>query len=224
MIRAARGVMLAFGLSASVAAIVPAQTPPPTTPPPVPRPFPGSNPPPTAPPSKTNPTQPASPTPAPPAQTAPPQTPPAQTTPPPAAPVQTPPAQPAATTSRGAAPSEASLGVRFFPDAEFLESFDAGLGQTLFLFGTNAPYPDVVAFYKKELGTSGTELFKVPPMQQFDLDKFQEEKMVYRPSVVVKDYTWTGINGELKDGYLFVDGRNEKRYRTIVQIVPAPVK
>ena len=59
-------------------------------------------------------------------------------------------------------------------------------------------------------------------MQQFDLDKFQEDKMACRPSVVVKDYAWTGMNGELADGYLFVAGTNQKRYRTIVQIVPAP--
>jgi hypothetical protein len=39
--------------------------------------------------------------------------------------------------------------------------------------------------------------------------------MAYPPSVVVKDYTWNGGTG-----YLAVSGTTEKRYRTIIQIVP----
>jgi hypothetical protein len=58
-----------------------------------------------------------------------------------------------------------------------------------------------------------------PPMQQFDLGRFQEESMAYPPSVVVKDYTWNG-----SEGYLFVVGVQEKRYKTIIQIVPATAK
>jgi hypothetical protein len=122
------------------------------------------------------------------------------------------------------APSEATLGVKSYPGAEFLESFNAGGGQRLYLFGMNATYAEVVAFYKGELRTNGKELFKTPAMQQFDLDKFVEEKMAYPPSVVVKDYTWAGLSGGLKDGYLFIDGTAEKRFKTIVQIVPAPIK
>jgi hypothetical protein len=116
------------------------------------------------------------------------------------------------------------LGVKSYPGAEFLESFSAGFGQRLYLFGTNATFAEVVAFYKGELRTNGKELFKAPPMQQFDLDKFVEEKMAFPPSVVVKDYMWTGLSGGLKDGYLFVDGTTEKRFKTIVQIVPGPTK
>ena len=40
----------------------------------------------------------------------------------------------------------------------------------------------------------------------------------------VKDYTWPGVTGELKAGYVFVDGTTEKRFNTVVQIVPATVK
>jgi hypothetical protein len=39
--------------------------------------------------------------------------------------------------------------------------------------------------------------------------------MAYPPSIVVKDYF-----SENSPGYLFVDGTSEKRYRTIIQIVP----
>ena len=35
------------------------------------------------------------------------------------------------------------------------------------------------------------------------------------PSVVVKDYTWNG-----SAGYLAASGSTEKRFRTIIQIVP----
>ena len=49
---------------------------------------------------------------------------------------------------------------------------------------------------------------------QFDLGRFQDN-MAYPPSIVVKDYF-----SENSPGYLFVSGTSEKRYRTIIQIVP----
>ena len=60
-------------------------------------------------------------------------------------------------------------------------------------------------------------------MQQFDLGRFRDDTMAYPPSVVVKDYTW-GLDGQRSDGYLFVNGTTEKRYRTIIQIVPNTAK
>jgi hypothetical protein len=172
------------------------QTPPPT-PPPVPKPFPGSRPP-----DATSTKPPA------PVQTV---------TPPATAGVQT--QSPAPGT-----PSEATLGVRIYPGARFLESYDAGRGQRYYLFGTNDAYATVVAFYKSELRTGGRELYRTPATQQFDLDKFQDETMAFPPSVVIKDYTWTGVNGELTPGYLFLEGTTETRFGTIVQIVPAPAR
>ena len=116
-------------------------------------------------------------------------------------------------------PSEADLGVRVYQGADFLDSFDAGRGQRFFIYGTNDSYADVVAFYKQQRG-GGSEVFKTPPTQRFELDvKFKEETMAFPPSVVVKDYTWNN-----SEGYLYVDGTHEKRYRTIIQIVPAPAK
>jgi hypothetical protein len=161
-------------------------------------------------PDKSKPAQPATP----PVQSAEPQT------------SQTKPAQPPAVTTAPApagTPTEASLGVKFFPGAEYLGSFDAGRGQRLYLFGTNAAFAEVVAFYKQQLRGS-SELFKEPAMQQFDIPgaKFQKESMAFPPSVTVKDYTWTGVTGGLTEGYLFVDGATEKRFKTVVQIVPAP--
>ena len=102
-----------------------------------------------------------------------------------------------------------------YPSAEFIDSYDAGLGQRYYLYGSNAPYVDVVTYYRNTLKNGGREIYKAPAMQQFDLGKFQDDSMAYPPSVVVKDYTWNG-----SAGYLAAVGTTEKRYRTIIQIVP----
>jgi hypothetical protein len=114
-------------------------------------------------------------------------------------------------------PTEADLGVSIYPSSEYLDSFDAGRNQRAYLFGTNDTYADVIAFYKRLRG-GGRELFKSPAMQQFDLDvKYKEETMAFPPAVIVKDYG--SANG---DGYLFVDGVREKRFKTIVEVVTPP--
>jgi hypothetical protein len=168
---------------------------------PVPRPFPQPN-------------QPASP---PPSSTAPPPTTVSKApTPPAVAPVVT----SAAVANR---PSERDLGVPIYPAADYLDSYDAGRGQRYYLFGTNAAFADIVAYYKNTLHDNGHELFKTPAMQQFDLGKFRDDTMAYPPSVVVKDYTWA-LDGQRSDGYLAVDGTRQKRYKTVIQIVPATGK
>ena len=133
------------------------------------------------------------------------------------APPATTPTAAAATPNRPAG-SGPDIGVPIYPTAEFLDSVDAGAGQRYYLYGVNAAYDAIVTFYKTTLKNGGRELFnKTPPTQQFDLGKFKDDTMVYPPSVVVKDYTWNGSTG-----YLFVSGTTEKRFRTIIQIVPPP--
>lgn len=172
-----------------------------TPPIPVPRPFPQPN-------------QPSSPPAAPPA-----------TTPPTAArvPDQPAPAAVAPTNAPASRPTERDLGVPIYPAADYLDAYDAGRGQHYYLFGTNAAYAEIVAYYRNMLHDSGHELFKAPAMQQFDLGKFRDDTMAYPPSVVVKDYTWA-LDGQRADGYLVVDGTKEKRYKTVIQIVPATGK
>ena len=157
--------------------------------PPVPKPFPGASAPPTTQttPAKTEPATPASP------QTA--------------APVPPP---------TGGGPTEATLGVSPYPTAEFLDVFDAGRGQRYFLFGTNAPYAEIVGYYKTLLKSGGKSVTDTPAMQIFELGKFQDQTMAFPPSVTVKDYSTSG------QGDLFVDGTKEKRFKTIIQIVPLP--
>ena len=90
------------------------------------------------------------------------------------------------------------------------------MGQRYYIYGSNSSYADVVTYYRNLMKNSGRELYKTPPMQQWDLGRYQEDSMAYPPSVVVKDYTWNG-----SAGYLQVTGTTEKRYKTIIQIVPA---
>jgi hypothetical protein len=108
-------------------------------------------------------------------------------------------------------------GVPVYQGAELLSAFDTGRGQQVFLLGIDMPYSDVVAFYKTQFRASGSEVFRAPAMHQFDLGPFRSDTMAYRPGVVVKDYAGT----DASTGYLHVTGVTEKRYRTVIQIVPA---
>jgi hypothetical protein len=122
--------------------------------------------------------------------------------------------EPAAGAARqpGAPPS----GLPVYPAAEFLDSFDAGSGQRYYLFGTASPFAEIVAYYRNVLRNGGREIYRTPATHQFDLGRFDDERMAYPPSVVVKDYTWNN-----SPGYLHVAGTTSKRYPTIIQIVPA---
>jgi hypothetical protein len=114
------------------------------------------------------------------------------------------------------APASAAIGgAPVYPAAEFLQSFDAGSGQRYYLYGTNTSFAEIVQYYKNTLKAGGRELYKTPAMQQFDLGRFQDNAMAYPPSIVVKDYSGNG-----SAGYLFVDGTREKRFKTIIQVVP----
>ncbi len=115
-------------------------------------------------------------------------------------------------------PTEATLGVPLYPNAEFITSFDAGQGQRYFLFGSNSPFATVVAYYKNVLKDKGELVFEEPPVHEFDIGKFREETMAFPPSVTVKDYTWGGMAGYLNPK----PGAQPERYKTIIQVVPAP--
>jgi hypothetical protein len=61
-------------------------------------------------------------------------------------------------------------------------------------------------------------VFEEPPVHQFDIGRFREETMAFPPSVTVKDYTWGGSAGYLNPRR----SAQPERYKTIIQIVPAP--
>ena len=121
-------------------------------------------------------------------------------------------------------PTDQQLGVTVYPAAEFIDSYDAGHGQRIYLFGTNAAYADIVAYYRNMLRDGGHELFKTPTaMQEFDLGRFRDDTMSFPPGVVVKDYSYTA-DGARSDGYLAVNGVREQHFKTVIQIVPATGK
>ncbi len=137
-------------------------------------------------------------------------------TPPVAVPQSPPPGAPAPAAPGD--PTEATLGAPIHPSAQFLESYDAGRGQRFYIFGSPSDFVQIVAFYRTMLKGRGDQVFAEPPVHMFDLGRFREETMAFPPSVSVKDYTWGGSQGYLnpkRDG-------TPARFRTIIQIVPAP--
>ncbi len=135
---------------------------------------------------------------------------------------QAPPAQqppvgaPPASLPPAGTPTEAALGMPVYPAAEFLASYDAGLGQRYFLFGTSAAFAEVVAYYKNALRQKGELVFDAPPTHMFEVGKFREDSMAFPPGVTVKDYSWMATGGYRNPK----TGAEPQRFPTIIQIVP----
>ncbi|MBM3347741.1 MAG: hypothetical protein FJY55_14765, partial [Betaproteobacteria bacterium] len=93
-----------------------------------------------------------------------------------------------ATVAAEAIPTEATLGVALYPEAQYLTSYDAGRGQRYYLFGTTGSFVAVVTYYRTVLKQRGELVFEAPATHQFDIGRFREETMAFPPSVTVKDY------------------------------------
>ena len=118
----------------------------------------------------------------------------------------------------GAEPTEATLGMPIYPGAQFLASYNAGRGQRYYLFGINSDFAQIVTFYRNVLKQRGELVYEEPPIHMFEVGRFREETMAFPPGVTVKDYTWAGSAGYLNPKR----GGEPARFRTIIQIVPAP--
>ena len=127
-------------------------------------------------------------------------------------------ADPAAATPAPQGPGEAQLGVKLYPNAVFLRSYDAGRGQQYHLFGVSAPFGDMVNFYRTLLKDRGNLVFEVPPTHVFEIGRFREETMAFPPSVTIKDYTFGGSAGYPNP----IPGGRPERLPTVIQIVAAP--
>jgi len=125
---------------------------------------------------------------------------------------------PAATNISVEPPTEETLGVPIFPNAVYLTSYDAGQDQTYHLFGTNSPFEEMVRYYTVVLDERGDSVFTAPPVHIFETGRFREESMAFQPSVTIKDYSWNN-----SEGYLDPKPNGNQRYRTIIQIVTAPM-
>jgi hypothetical protein len=142
---------------------------------------------------------------------------------PPPTPPTTSPAQPApvapATSAANAnetAPTEAMLGVPIFPNAQFIASYNAGRGQRYYIFGTAGSFVDLVTYYRTTLKQRGELTYEVPATHEFDVGKFDEDKMAFPPGVVIKDF-----QSDVSQGYPNPKpGGQPARFPTIIQIVP----
>ena len=127
--------------------------------------------------------------------------------------------QPAASQPQTAGtPSEETLGMPVYPTSTFIASYDAGRGQRYYLFGTNASFIEIVAYYRSILRERGDQVYEEPPVHMFEVGRFREQTMAFPPSITVKDYTWGGSQGYLVP----TPGTQGVRYKTIIQIVPPP--
>jgi hypothetical protein len=138
---------------------------------------------------------------------------------PPAATAASPaPQQPAAAAQAPAegAPTEATLGVPIFPNAQFLASYNAGRGQRYYIFGTSGSFVDLVNYYRTTLKQRGELTFDVPATHEFDIGKFDEDRMAFPSGVVIKDF-----QSDVSPGYPNPKpGGQPARFPTIIQIVP----
>ena len=117
-----------------------------------------------------------------------------------------------------AAPTAAELGIFIPATAQFVASYDAGRGQRYYIFGTTAPFAEVVVAYRNSLREKGTVVFEQPPTHTFEVGKFREETMGFPPGVTVKDYTSGGSAGYPNPNR----GTQPERFATLIQIVPPP--
>jgi hypothetical protein len=115
------------------------------------------------------------------------------------------------------APAEAQLGVPIYPTAQFLQSYDAGRGQRIYLFGATAPFTDLVSYYRTVLGSKGDLVFERPATHFFETGRFRESDMAFTPGVTIKDFTGFGSEGYPNPR----PGGAPARFPTVIQIVPA---
>ena len=142
------------------------------------------------------------------------------TAPPPASPAPpgAPATQPAAQVPPGAgAPTEATLGFPLYPTAQFIASYDAGRGQRYYIYGTTAPYAELVTYYRTQLKERGNQVFEQPPTHMFEVGRFRDETMAFPPGVTVKDWTWGGSQGYPNPK----PDTQPSRFPTVIMIVPA---
>lgn len=125
---------------------------------------------------------------------------------------------PSATPAPALPPTEAGLGIAIYPNSQFVNSYDAGRGQRYYLFGTTAPYEQIVLYYRNVLKQRGDVVFEEPPTHIFEVGRFRQETMAFPPSITIKDYTWGGAGGYLNPKL----GAEPQRFATIIQIVPPP--
>ena len=137
------------------------------------------------------------------------------------APVQTPPAPATSAPPAAAAPADpnapsaATVGFPIYPGAQYLASYDAGKGQRYYVYGSTAPYVELVKWYQTQLKDRGDQVFEEPATHMF-AQRFREETMAFPPGVTVKDWTSGGSRGYPNSKL----GAQPARFPSVIVIVP----
>jgi hypothetical protein len=115
-----------------------------------------------------------------------------------------------------AAPTEVMLGVPIYPGAQFVASYNAGRGQRYYIFASSATFVDLVTYYRNALKQKGELVYEVPATHEFDVGRFDEDKMAFPPGVVIKDF-----QSDVSQGYPNPKpGGQPARFPSVIQIVP----
>jgi hypothetical protein len=117
-----------------------------------------------------------------------------------------------------APPAPGQLNAPVLAGAQYLASYDAGMGQKFHLYGSAQAFADVVAYYRTVLKDRGELVFDAPATHEFDVGKFKETEVAFPPGVTVKDYTWGGSPGYMNPK----PGATPAFFPTVIQIVPPP--
>jgi hypothetical protein len=117
-----------------------------------------------------------------------------------------------------APPAACQQGAPVAAGAQYLESYDAGLGQFFCLYGSTQTFADVVMYYRTVLKDRGELVFDVPATHMFEVGRFKESDVAFPPGVTVKDYTAAGSPGYMNPR----PGATPAFYPTVIQIVPPP--
>jgi len=103
--------------------------------------------------------------------------------------------------------------------AQYLESYDAGLGQSFCLYGSAQTFTEVVMYYRTVLKDRGELVFDVPATHMFEVGRFKESEVAFPPGVTVKDYTAGGSPGYMNPRL----DATPAFFPTVIQIVPPPL-
>jgi hypothetical protein len=117
-----------------------------------------------------------------------------------------------------APPAPEQLNAPVLVGAQFLGSYEAGMGQRFYLYGSAQAFADVVTYYRTVLKDRGELVFDAPATHEFDIGKFKETEVAFPPGVTVKDYTWGGSPGYMNPK----PGATPAFFPTVIQIVPPP--
>ena len=117
-----------------------------------------------------------------------------------------------------APPAPEQLNAPVLAGAQYLASYDAGMGQKFYLYGSAQAFADVVTYYRTVLKDRGELVFDAPATHEFDIGKFKETEVAFPPGVTVKDYTWGGSPGYMNPK----PGATPPFFPTVIQIVPPP--